>query len=79
VAIFSYDGGLYFGVTGDYEGAPDIEVLTAGIEHGMDDLLALVQPPEPAVDSGAGVRRKGRGSSPRPVGKAKLKASQKTG
>ena len=41
VAIFSYDGGLYFGVTGDYDGAPDIDVLTAGIERGMDDLLAL--------------------------------------
>jgi hypothetical protein len=41
VAIFSYDGGLYFGVTGDYDGAPDIEELTAGIERGMDDLLEL--------------------------------------
>ena len=41
VAIFSYDGGLYFGVTGDYDGAPDIEELTTGIERGMDDLLAL--------------------------------------
>src|ERR1700704_1021357 len=41
VAIFSYDGGLYFGVTGDYDGAPDIDVLTTGITRGMDDLLAL--------------------------------------
>ncbi len=41
VAIFSYDGGLYFGVTGDYDGAPDIDVLTGGIERGMEDLLAL--------------------------------------
>jgi diacylglycerol O-acyltransferase len=49
VAIFSYDGGLYFGVTGDYDGAPDIDVLTAGIERGMDDLLALATPaPAPA-------------------------------
>jgi WS/DGAT/MGAT family acyltransferase len=40
VAIFSYDGGLYFGVTGDYDGAPDIDVLTAGIEAGMSALLA---------------------------------------
>jgi WS/DGAT/MGAT family acyltransferase len=45
VAIFSYDGGLYFGVTGDYDGAPDIEVLTRGIAAGMDDLLALADPP----------------------------------
>jgi diacylglycerol O-acyltransferase / wax synthase len=42
VAIFSYDGGLFFGVTGDYDGAPDIDVLTAGIGRGMDDLLALL-------------------------------------
>ena len=75
VAIFSYDGGLYFGVTGDYEGAPDIDVLTAGIEHGMDDLLALVQPPEPAPVPAAG---RGKGRSRRPASKAKLKASEKT-
>jgi diacylglycerol O-acyltransferase / wax synthase len=46
VAIFSYDGGLYFGITGDYDGAPDIGVLATGIEHGIRDLLAAV-PPEP--------------------------------
>ena len=48
VAIFSYDGGLHFGVTGDYDGAPDIDVLTAGITRGMDDLLALAAPPRRA-------------------------------
>ncbi len=51
VAIFSYDGGLYFGVTGDYDGAPDIDVLTAGVERGMSELLALLpseQAPTPA-------------------------------
>jgi hypothetical protein len=32
-------------VTGDADSAPDVDVLTAGIEHGMDDLLALVEPP----------------------------------
>lgn len=45
VAIFSYDGGLYFGVTGDYDGAPDIDLLTAGIERGMADLVRLAEPP----------------------------------
>jgi diacylglycerol O-acyltransferase / wax synthase len=38
VAIFSYDGGLYFGVTGDRDHAADIGVLTAGIESGLADL-----------------------------------------
>jgi diacylglycerol O-acyltransferase len=49
VAIFSYDGGLYFGVTGDYDGAPDIDVLTAGISRGMNDLLVLASPPKRAA------------------------------
>jgi diacylglycerol O-acyltransferase / wax synthase len=43
VAIFSYDGCLYFGVTGDYDGAPDIDVLTAGIARGMRELRKLAK------------------------------------
>lgn len=38
VAIFSYDGGLHFGVTGDYDTAPDIGVLCRGIERSMSEL-----------------------------------------
>jgi hypothetical protein len=38
VAIFSYDGGLYFGVTGDRDHAVDIDVLTVGIESGLVEL-----------------------------------------
>lgn len=41
VAIFSYDGHINFGVTGDRESAPDIGVLCRGIEAGMAELLAL--------------------------------------
>jgi len=39
VAIFSYDGGLYFGVTGDRDHAADVDVITSGIESGLADLL----------------------------------------
>jgi diacylglycerol O-acyltransferase / wax synthase len=39
VAIFSYNGELYFGVTGDRDHAPDIDVLTAGIEADIKSLL----------------------------------------
>jgi diacylglycerol O-acyltransferase len=39
VAIFSYDGALTFGVTGDYDTAADIEVLCDGIEGAMAELL----------------------------------------
>jgi WS/DGAT/MGAT family acyltransferase len=39
VAIFSYAGELSFGVTGDYDTAPDLDVLCRGIEEGMEELL----------------------------------------
>jgi hypothetical protein len=39
VAIFSYDGQLYFGVTGDRDHASDVDVLTAGIEADIGHLL----------------------------------------
>jgi WS/DGAT/MGAT family acyltransferase len=44
IAIFSYDGGLYFGVTGDYNSSSDIDILTAGIEGAMAELLEMAGP-----------------------------------
>jgi diacylglycerol O-acyltransferase / wax synthase len=70
VAIFSYDGGLYFGVTGDYDNAPDIDVLTRGIENGMKNLLALVSPPKGARRNGGKVARGARKAAHRNGGKA---------
>ena len=43
VAIFSYDGGLYFGVTGDYDSSRDVDVLTAGVARSMTELLAAAE------------------------------------
>jgi diacylglycerol O-acyltransferase len=43
VAILSYDGTLYFGVTGDHDTAPDVGVLTAGIDAGMTELVAMAR------------------------------------
>lgn len=40
LAIFSYAGQITFGITGDYEGAPDIDILASGIEAGIADLLS---------------------------------------
>ena len=39
VAIFSYNGEVNFGVTGDYDSVPDIDVLCLGIEEGMLELV----------------------------------------
>jgi len=45
VAIVSYDGTLNFGITGDYEYAPDVQVLADGIEAGIGELLAATTKP----------------------------------
>lgn len=44
VAILSYNGKVSFGVTGDFDTAPDIDVLCRGIDEGLAELLALVRP-----------------------------------
>jgi diacylglycerol O-acyltransferase len=42
-AILSYDGNLAFGVTGDYDTAPDVGVLARAITTGIDDLRARAE------------------------------------
>jgi diacylglycerol O-acyltransferase / wax synthase len=38
IAIFSYDGQVNFGITGDYDTTADLDVLSRGIEEGMKKL-----------------------------------------
>ena len=58
VAIVSYDGALNFGVTGDYETAPDIQVLCDGIDAGIAELL-----PQAATPRASAPRRGSRSSA----------------
>ena len=44
VAIFSYNGALSFGVTGDYDRAADIDVLCRGVERAMAELAHEARP-----------------------------------
>ena len=39
ISIFSYDGNVTFGITGDYAANPDLDVLARGIEQGISELL----------------------------------------
>jgi len=39
VSIFSYDGHVAFGITGDFAASPDLDVLAHGIEDGLRELL----------------------------------------
>jgi diacylglycerol O-acyltransferase len=41
IAIFSYAGGLTFGLTGDYDSVPDLEMVGRGIEKGISELRRL--------------------------------------
>ena len=43
VAVLSYGNELAFGITADYDAAPDMDQLAAGIEMGMARLVALSQ------------------------------------
>lgn len=43
VAIFSYNGLVTFGLTGDRDTSPDLNVLSLGIEEGMEELLRLAK------------------------------------
>ncbi|MBW8480729.1 WS/DGAT/MGAT family O-acyltransferase [Actinomadura parmotrematis] len=39
-AIISYCGTLHFGISGDFDAMPDLDVLTKGVAAGFDELLA---------------------------------------
>ena len=41
VAIFSYNGEVNFGITGDYDTTADLDVLCRGIEEGIAELLKV--------------------------------------
>jgi diacylglycerol O-acyltransferase / wax synthase len=48
IAIFSYDGGINFGVTGDLDTSADIDLLCRGIEKGVEQLLGRPASPAPS-------------------------------
>jgi diacylglycerol O-acyltransferase len=54
VAILTYCGRLAIGVTGDYESAPDVEILARGIEEELSALAATTRPSRPARRSTGG-------------------------
>jgi diacylglycerol O-acyltransferase len=68
IAIFSYDGNINFGVTGDRDSAPDIAVLCRGIEAAMDELRArsTTAPSSPPAKGSASrtQQRRASGRSP---------------
>jgi diacylglycerol O-acyltransferase / wax synthase len=66
IAIFSYNGELYFGVTGDRDSSSDIDVLTAGVTESMAQLMELIASTAPPPPGPGPVPRPGEGTQPQP-------------
>jgi diacylglycerol O-acyltransferase / wax synthase len=47
IAIISYDGKVGFGLLGDYDALPDLDVVSEGIEASLAQLVMLAQTPRP--------------------------------
>src|SRR4051812_42043353 len=43
IGIFSYLNTMTFGINADFDGFPDVDVLSGGIRHGIEQLLALAK------------------------------------
>jgi diacylglycerol O-acyltransferase len=43
IAIMSYNGGIDFGLLGDYDGMEDIDMLATGLSESLGDLLAAAE------------------------------------
>ena len=43
IAIMSYNGGIDYGLLGDYDALPDIDVVAEGIENALQELLAIAR------------------------------------
>ena len=76
VAIFSYDGKVNFGITGDYDSTPDLHEMVAGIESSMEEMLAAAAAAELATaDPGAerpATKRAKAKAKPKPKPKRKV-------
>jgi diacylglycerol O-acyltransferase / wax synthase len=62
VAIMSYNGGLDYGLLGDYDALPDIDVIAEGIDASLKELLTAVQA---RSSSGTNGREKSRNGGPK--------------
>jgi WS/DGAT/MGAT family acyltransferase len=86
VAAMSYNGGLNFGLLGDYEALSDIEVLANSIEDSRDDLVATAHQvrdrvkelkADPAARKRVAAARKKQGHSSKPAAKSAAKPTAK--
>ncbi len=75
IAIMSYDGGIDYGLLGDFDALPDIDVIADGIEATLAELLAAARgdqsrperAPSPPPRAASTRHENGDGSGPAPI------------
>lgn len=90
IGIFSYLNTMTFGINADFDGYPDVDVLSTGIRRGLDRLLkiaaaegaakeaAAAEPPAGGPADGAGDQAHAKKATPTPAtGTAPRKAAAK--
>jgi hypothetical protein len=62
--IMSYDGGVFFGLVGDYDALPDLDALAGDLEASLAELVeSAPAAPEPGRDRGEAVDGRQRASA----------------
>jgi len=54
IGIFSYLNTMTFGINADFDGYPDVDVLSGGIRRGIEELLAVAQQRSEAAADASG-------------------------
>ncbi|MEA2123610.1 MAG: diacylglycerol O-acyltransferase / wax synthase [Solirubrobacteraceae bacterium] len=68
IAIMSYDGGMNFGLLGDYDAMPDLDAFGEFVEASLAELLAAARDVSPPPGGNGGASSRGRTSRPRTSG-----------
>jgi diacylglycerol O-acyltransferase / wax synthase len=78
IAIMSYNGAIDFGLLGDYDALPDIDVIADGIEDGLAQLKRAAQAKEARVAGARNGASAGNGSArePKPASTRRRPASR---
>ena len=79
IAIMSYNGGVNFGLLGDYDALPDIDLIADGIDDGLTQLKTAAQAKEARIAgarSGSGRPAVARGAAPAATTKRRRPASR---
>jgi diacylglycerol O-acyltransferase / wax synthase len=63
IAIMSYNGGIDYGLLGDYDALPDIDVIAEGIDSALQELLAVARGQQPDSRSRPGRRSPSRSAN----------------